>query len=243
VRPLSAPELLDAWERGLGALPFEQALALLSAACPESSQEDLTRLSIGRRDARLLQLREWAFGPELTILASCPRCHLQLESVLKIADLYASAGGPQASDATLIFEEYELRCRAPDSYDLAACRGLDNNTCRQTLLARCLIESRYRDRPIAADELPGAVLRAATERIARLDPQAEILVDLACPECAHRWNELFDIVCVFWAEIDAWARRLLREVHILASRYGWTEQEILPLSPLRRQIYLGMAQA
>ena len=47
----------------------------------------------------------------------------------------------------------------------------------------------------------------------------------------------------FWAEIDAWARRILREVNILARAYGWRESDILALGAVRRQIYLTMAQA
>ena len=53
---------------------------------------------------------------------------------------------------------------------------------------------------------------------------------------------MFDIVSFFWAEIDAWARRVLREVNVLARAYGWRESDILALSPVRRQIYLSMVQ-
>jgi hypothetical protein len=36
------------------------------------------------------------------------------------------------------------------------------------------------------------------------------------------------------------ARSLLAEVHSLARAYGWTESEILALSPQRRSTYLEM---
>ena len=62
MRALSASELLDTWERGFAGQPIEQGLILLAAACPESSFEELTQLSIGRRDAQLLKLREMIFG-------------------------------------------------------------------------------------------------------------------------------------------------------------------------------------
>ena len=51
---------------------------------------------------------------------------------------------------------------------------------------------------------------------------------------------LFDILSFFWGEIQICARRLLREVHALASAYGWTESEILSLSTTRRHAYLEM---
>src|ERR1700687_1591734 len=90
MRPLSVPELLTGWERGLAALPFERALTILSVASPESSPAALARLSIGRRDANLLQLREWAFGSELAILAACPSCRQTLELTIPVSALRVS---------------------------------------------------------------------------------------------------------------------------------------------------------
>jgi hypothetical protein len=49
---------------------------------------------------------------------------------------------------------------------------------------------------------------------------------------------IFDIASFFWTEIAAEAKRLLGEVHILASAYGWREADILSLNPLRRRFYL-----
>ena len=40
-----------------------------------------------------------------------------------------------------------------------------------------------------------------------------------------------------WLEIDAWARRTLRDVHALASAYAWSERDVLALSPTRRTLY------
>jgi len=72
------------------------------------------------------------------------------------------------------------------------------------------------------------------------DPQADLQLAMVCPQCAHRWTTTFDIASFFWTELNAWALRLLREVHTLASVYGWSEAEILDLSPTRRKAYLEM---
>ena len=71
------------------------------------------------------------------------------------------------------------------------------------------------------------------------DPMADIHLALNCPSCEHKWEAPFDIVAFLWREISAAARRLLREVHTLASAYGWTETEILALSPARRRDLSG----
>jgi hypothetical protein len=80
-------------------------------------------------------------------------------------------------------------------------------------------------------------------RMALADPMAEILMDLTCPECGHRSNKALDLVAFLWSEIEARAKRLLWEIHALASAYGWPERDILALSDHRRRLYLEMVQA
>lgn len=248
MRPLSVPELLGVWERALAARPCERALAILAAACPDSSPAVLARVSIGRRDADLLTVREWAFGPELAVLADCPQCHQSLETMMRVDDVRAAGETPagersEDQESSMTSGRYALRCRPPNTTDLLACAGQDPEAIRRRLFACCVIEARRDAEPISAEDLPEEIVRAAVERIAAIDPQADTRIDLTCPECRHGWSEAFDIASFFWAEIDAWARRLLRDVNVLARAYGWREQDILALSPTRRQIYLAMAQA
>jgi DNA-directed RNA polymerase subunit RPC12/RpoP len=243
MRILSASELLDVWERGLAQQPLERALELLGAACPEMSPDALAHISIGRRDAGLLTLRAWTFGAQMAGVISCARCGDRLELVLDLAGLPLPSLGAEATEVSLELPGYEIRFRPPNSADLAACASLGLVAIRAQLLARCVIEVRSESRTVAADQLPEHCMQAIMERMAEADPQADIQVDIACPACNHRWRQTFDIVSFFWSEIDAWARRVLREVHSLALAYGWSENEILALSPRRRQLYLEMAGA
>jgi hypothetical protein len=256
MHPLSIPELLTVWERGLAELPYERALTILSVACPESSPAVLARLSIGCRDANLLQLREWAFGKELAIVAACPSCQQTLELTIPVAGLRASDGSVTSStekqegdlEKPLMLRDhklldYEVRYRSLNTDDVAGCVGLEPAASRRKLLARCVTDARCQGKSVSPEELPEDVAQKIVEQIAAIDPQAETHLDLTCPECHERWREGFDIVSFFWTEIDVWARRTLREVNVLARAYGWRESDILALSPMRRQIYLAMAQA
>ncbi len=72
------------------------------------------------------------------------------------------------------------------------------------------------------------------------DPQANLQFDLECAECGHAWQETFDIVSFFWTELEDLAVRTLQDVHALATAYGWSEDQILALSPTRRALYLSM---
>jgi hypothetical protein len=93
---------------------------------------------------------------------------------------------------------------------------------------------------IPSTELPPAVVQQLSAQLAEMDPQAEIILTPICPACGHSWQVLFDIVTFFWTELSGQARRLLQEVYRLARAYGWSEADILAMSPLRRQFYLEL---
>ena len=84
------------------------------------------------------------------------------------------------------------------------------------------------------------MVEAAGEALAQADPMADLRLGLTCVACGHAWQSPFDTASFLWTELDAWAARILREVHTLASAYGWTERDILSLSPGRRAQYLEM---
>lgn len=243
MRALSAEGLLAVWERGLEQLPLERALTLLEAACPESDPQTLAGMSIGCRDARLLTLREWAFGSRMTGCAVCQRCGQTLEISLQVADLRQDPGKAEAADSPLSVAGYEVLFRFLNSLDLAACAGADPDEIPRRLFARCLIALKSGNETPSHDQVPDTVVQTIMESIVKADTQSNLEIVISCAACGHNSSEAFDIVSFFWIEIDSWARRVLREVHLLASAYGWPEHDILALSPLRRQFYLEMASA
>jgi hypothetical protein len=237
----SAQELLDAWERGLAEPPVRRALILVAAACPEATFEDLARESVGRRDTRLLTLREWTFGPRLVSLASCPACGERLETAFDVAEI-RTPGGTVEEPLALTTGGYELTFRLPNSLDVSAMTTAgDLDGARRRLLGRCLLAARDPEGgEISVERLPETALAAVANRMAEADPQGDVELSLSCPACGHVWLAAFDIASFFWTEIDAWARVLLHEIHILASAYGWRETDILALSPWRRRSYLEL---
>jgi hypothetical protein len=88
--------------------------------------------------------------------------------------------------------------------------------------------------------MPAQILESVEEEMSTLDAQANIQVELECPSCRRVWTVAFDILAFFWSELDAWAQRMLVEVHKLASAYGWREADILAMSATRRSIYLNI---
>jgi len=242
---LTASELLSVWERGRSQPSHGQALLLLSAVYPETTPEELAGLSIGRRDARLLTLREMLFGPHLLSIAACPACAEQLELSFEISDIRVEAIEEQNPRLSLEMEGFEVLFRLPDSSDLAALSmsGADREGGHSLLLKRCLTEVRLNGKDQQAEELPAAIAGAVTKRMSRADPQADVKLSLNCPSCGHDWLAVFDILSFLWSEIETWAERILHEIHILARSYSWREADILAMSALRRQSYLDMLGA
>jgi hypothetical protein len=244
MRSLSASELVAVWERGLAEHPLARALTLLEA-CSGEERHALAALPIGRRDARLLAIYEHLFGPSIDAFAECPACAERLEYSLSAPDLLVqSTTQPDETALTLQSGELTLRLRLLNSLDLtAASRCADASTARSALMKQCVVEASQGGRAVPVPTLPDSAVEAVAARLADLDPQAEMLIDLTCAACRHRWQVLLDIEHFLWVKIAALAKRLLREVHILARAYGWSEPEILGLSALRRQCYIDLVSS
>ena len=250
MRILSAPALLAVWEQGLVQRPAQRALTLLHAAVPEASVQTLAQLSIGQRNALLLTLRKQTFGSQLASVATCPACSQRLELNFAVSDIRVTPSLPSPSEGEdggkvevllLHADGYTVRFRLPNSLDLLAIADQEDvASARQQLLARCLLSVHQNSEAVAADQLPADLADKINAQMDQADPQADIQFALACPACGHRWQAAFDIVYYLWREVDDWAVRILRDVHVLASAYGWSETDILTMHPWRRQIYLEM---
>jgi hypothetical protein len=241
MRALSAAELLNVWERGFAQPPAERALTLLEAACPELSAESIAKLTVGDRDLRLFTLREWTFGSQLLCLTTCTGCGEQLELSFRAGDLFAHEAGDPDGYFSLPVDEYELTFRLPNSLDLLGLSRLtDVASGRQMLLEKCISKAECRGEEVAIAQLPPFVLDAVAGRMGELDKSGDVQLSLSCPQCSQTSQAIFDIESFFWREISAWANRILREVHALASAYGWRESDILGMTAWRRQVYLNL---
>lgn len=245
MRAPSPLALLEAWESGLGKDFARCGLALLAAACPETEADALASLSIGERDRRLLSLREAVFGARMTALATCGRCAEALQFELSAGALQAPApeSGPGA-DAALVVDhgDWRLELRPPDSRDLIAAADAPEEA-EQVLFTRSVRAAVFAGAPADAATAPPEVRSAAAERLAVADPLADLQLALSCSSCGFEWSAPLDVVAFLWAELDAWAGRTMRDVHVLASAYGWDERQILALPAARRGHYLRLAGA
>ncbi|HWO11090.1 MAG TPA: hypothetical protein VNN80_16460 [Polyangiaceae bacterium] len=240
MKPWHATELLEVWDAGHGLHSVDRALMLLAVAYPEHDWDSLCALPVGERNRLLLQARAVSFGPRLDVVSACPACGEQVEFEFRfpIADFEPTA--PAGAELTLQGGA-NLRWRLPNSLDLAAIAGAASSLeAQRELLSRC----------IAGLELdPGtpAELRALAEQfsqeVEQHDPLASIAFPLRCTGCETPWRASLDPVEYIWQEVSQRVRVLIHEVDAIARVYGWSEREILSLTPARRRLYCDQVRA
>jgi hypothetical protein len=243
--------LLHVWERGQKASPGERGLMLLRVAAPSLREVDRAELSVGRRDAHLLDLIGCMFGDTAAALCACPACAEQLEFDVPLNEISATAPADAPDRYVLIHERYEIAYRLPCAGDLAALgaelRNATVGAAARSLAQRCVLAIRDSSGGSAnvglTDEASAALEAAIAVRVLEDDPQAVVTLTFDCPSCAAHWQAPFDIVEFLWSRLDDFARGLLRDVHVLASIYGWSEREIVSLSPWRRRQYFKLIEA
>lgn len=232
--------------------PARRANLLLARCLSPEVRHVVPDLTIGDREALLLQLRGLTLGDELECLVSCPgpdcgvvmQVHLDLNDVLLPA--YAK---PKAEhqvsveqDGATVVVRFRLPCAADLDHvgDLATA---DAEEAATSLLAACVREVRVDNSRTQLELLDDGVAAEVERRIEELDPQAEIELDLACSDCGLPFEVIFDAGTFLLREVDEQAEQLLADVHTLALHYHWGEREILSLSRDRRARYLDLIAA
>jgi hypothetical protein len=234
VPPFADGDLLDLWERGTPLHPLDRGLLCLRLAGSEVNGESVADWPVGRRNRALLELRDACFGPSLGGWTACPRCGEQLELDLDGPALLAGVpveDAPSGESIVVADRVYRL----PTSRDLAKiAHETDERVAAVNLLESCRVGGG------PPPDWSDADLEVVGDRLALADPFAEPALALTCPSCANVWDEPLDVLAFLWSDVEVRARRLLREVHRLASAYGWSERDILALSPARRALYLEL---
>ena len=241
---LAAPALLAAWESARtswqhGQVPhWDERNATLLRAFGRPVPDP-----IGARQAALLGVYADNFAERLSGLATCPGCDTEVEVDVAVAELTGAGspvaeltgtGSPAADLEPLQLDGRAVRWRLPAGEDLAAAAECADAAEGALLLAsRCLVDPA----PVTPD-----LREVLARRIAAADPLSEISFAMACPACGQRWDSSLDIGEFVWRRLEAAAWRLLREVDELARCYGWSEPQILALSPARRQAYLELVR-
>jgi hypothetical protein len=251
MRALLGEEILTAWERSRELPEQEAALAVLALALPGRNVNELANLPLGERDALLLELRAVTLGRRMDGFAVCSECGAQLELALDARELakgIRTQGPPQPGEIA----GYTMR--PANTLDLLAASAAESEAqARSILVARTVSVANAErdganefDAPARAQWLesqPEPVVELLFDRFEQMNSSAEIRAQFDCTECRSRASVELDIAHFFLREIGSAARRLIADIHTLASAYGWSEQSIMVMSNARRDAYLERLRA
>lgn len=226
--------LLDAWETALSEPEPLGAPSLLVSLGWVAGGDELAGSTTGETDRLLFRLREAVFGTPLECVATCPSCGAIREFDTSAGHLVPTAPSAVAERVSLLGGQ--LHCRPVLNSDVRDLLDVVEPISARQLLQTCLIDADAALATLTDDDCDRALLQ-----LAEADPGSCVEVALDC-ECGHRWIDEFDIRTFLLTELTDWAVRALRDVHRLASRYGWSEAEILRMSPWRKRIYLDACE-
>jgi hypothetical protein len=225
-------ELLGAWEAAARMPPPARGAALVARAALAPDLDTALDMPLGRSAALAARAHAEAFGAEVEGVLRCPACGETLEVTLPLDAPATESGGEASTTAG------GLAVRAPTTRDLLAAAAASD--AEAALLARCVHDPDGApvDPPsLGPSEL--AEIDAVAERLAGL---AGVVVSATCPGCGAEASAPLDVGALLWDRVARAAQALLGDVAELAQAYGWTEADVLALTPLRRRAYLDRAR-
>ncbi|MEO8597301.1 MAG: hypothetical protein ABI759_28540 [Candidatus Solibacter sp.] len=183
----------------------------------------------------LLQLRALVLGDRVRTDLRCtnPACAQRIDLDFRIRDYLAShraEGQDGNADAWRTLEGVAARFRLPSAGDLA--EALDSADTARTLACRCI-----------EGDADRAAVRRIERELARLAPNLSRMLTAPCPHCGAKVPVYFDVQRFVLAELRNQAAYLYSDVHQLASRYRWSEADILAMPAQRRAQYVEISSA
>ncbi|HEV2098273.1 MAG TPA: hypothetical protein VGR45_05035 [Stellaceae bacterium] len=252
LRPLSGRDEMFLAEEGAALAPAARASALLTRCldrlgpCTAVTLDNVRALTVGDRDALLLHLRRLTFGDRMILELVCPNpdCSERMDLDLRVSELlvppYAEPAETHETTLGSPDAQYRVRFRLPTAGDqeLAAAHIADEAAAGMSILRRCVLAVSEVASGAEIGELPANITADLSARMAALDPQAELILNLICPDCGGSLRSELDIADFLFTELADRRRELYRQVHRLAFHYHWSEDAILGMGQSRRLLYL-----
>ena len=205
--------LFDAVER---LPPVAQAQRLAAAVLPKDA--DVMSLTLGDRDRLLWAFKASRFGRRAVAHFECEAC---AEAVS-----FAIPNGFEVPDA--VTDKAMVRHDDRD-WHLRPPRLSDVQT-GQFETAICA-DAPWEDATFRA---------AAAQALDDADPGMDVVFEVACADCGHVNPRGLDVAAFVMSDLNSLAARIFADVAILARAFGWSEADVLQLSPARRARYVEM---
>ncbi|MDD1780466.1 hypothetical protein LRP49_04555 [Enterovibrio sp. ZSDZ35] len=261
LKPLNDNQQVEIWEFASSVNAQERAIALAEAFVSITVVSKLPEWTVAGRDHLLLLAYQLQFGDAISVEGRCAECDAKNQlgfsasQILGLAstELYNAWNAQTGTiDTDVYLPRYgeitvrglQCRFRLPCMGDLRALEYADDPL---LLFAQRVINpvdfaaikevfSAMEDSKTAWEQL----FTDLEDAMLALEPLSIVTLNASCPECGAETAHQFDIAHQFWAQLSANVEKQLWDVHLLASAYGWSSQDILGMSPARRRRHIAM---
>ena len=213
-----------------------------SAVTPRSA----AALTAADRDRLLAAIYIETYGPRIANTLGCVHCGALFDVAMSLEDLFVYLRPPTPeppgdqtqwlADGTFRLSN-GIRFRLPTGADECAVLGLPVTQAEQVLLQRCVIEGNL------AEDGRDTLNEAVQTSMEDLAPVLDLDLDAHCLECDRHQPAHFDMQHYLLSALRQERGQLAREVHRLASAYGWSLSEILSLPRSQRRSLVALIEA
>jgi hypothetical protein len=225
----TVPDLIRLWPPPATGSAHERVVGLLVALNGPAA----ARVTLGTHHRQLLALHRDLVGTALEAVVTCRHCATDSEFPVPVEAVLDLPAPLPENIVTVEVDAVRETFRLPTVEDLDATHGLAYDDAVRRL-AECT-------------HVGGGAPLLGSGDLARLaaawdeaDPAGDVTVDVDCVGCGAPLAVSVDPVEFVTRDLDRFLDRVLREVHALATAYGWTEETILALPTSRRRRYLEL---
>ena len=229
-------ELAIAESARMGLLPAARvtltlAMALERVAGGPADQERVRALCVGDRQYLVRQLAAALGRDRLWLTRECDACGHRLDIPIVQSQMPVKPAGAGFPVRTIRLQRGEIRLRAPTGADQERISPLP-----EADALRAWIDALVEPDPGTTLDLDAGEMRQVEAWIEELSPEVSLEAQAACPACGVPVRlEVDPYLC-----LETGADPLLREIHILAMAYHWSEDAILDMPRERRHHYLKL---
>jgi len=228
---------------GTTTLDALQLLEHLLVEIPGSLQcKDLVKLPACDRDLLLAVIYNRIYGSRIDSSTTCVACDEVFDLNFKLANLMDTLASSintehiQAQpDGSYLLPE-GICFRLPTAEDELAVAGMSREDAEIRLLELCLLAPGVRELEADGKDFLANIQSA----MVALAPLVDTELDAKCPECSHLQKVHFDLQHFLLKALCNDRNQLMRDLHMLASAYGWGLNEILSLARSQRKSLVAM---
>lgn len=208
--------------------------ALAQLGGEDVTLERIRLLSVGDRQFLMRSLARHIDDSPTWMSARCGRCDEPFDISVNVADLPVKDAGEGFPSTTFSSSIGPLNLRVPNGEDQEQIARLGEAQAVQGLMARLIRGADGAE--VALGDLAESELAEIESAIEAMAPEVALELLTHCPQCETENRVPLNPYHCTTHPVEA----LLGDIHVIASRYHWSEMDILALPRQRRQTYLGM---